>query len=427
MDSSSWPYIAIIGLIALSAFFSGSEIAFASANKNRLKKAAGEKGLKEKTAYKISEDYSKALSSILIGNNLVNIAASSVATVIAMSIFGESSTKGPALATAIMTVLILIFGEISPKIVAQKNSDKFSIAVAIPLNIIMTILKPVNIVVMFILRRFEALWGKGNSSSAMTEEELVSILEMTMEEGVIDEDQSELLQSALEFSDITAQEILTPRVDMIAVDIEDSMDEIKDIVFAAPYSRIPVYEGTIDNIIGILYVDHFFKRLLDQPDLADIRDILMPPCFIHKTMKLPTVMTELKTRKMHLAIVVDEYGGTMGMVTMEDTIEQLVGEIWDETDEIIDDIVEISENTFRVNGDLSIYDFLEHFDIDDHRFDTEYVTVGGWAIEMLDGYPQVGDSFDYQTLHMTIEQVDDLRITALTAEVIKTDDQPEDE
>jgi len=428
MDSSYWPYLAIVMLIAFSAFFSGSEIAFASANKMRLKKGAAEKGLREKVAYEISENYSTALSSILIGNNLVNIAASSVATVIAMSIFGENSSKGPVIATTVMTILILIFGEITPKIIAKKNCDIFSVTVSLPLKVVMTLLKPVNTVVMGILHFFEKLWGKTEGPS-MTEEELASIIEIIEDEGVIDEDQSELLQSALEFSDITAQEILKPRVDMVAIDIDDDFEEIRELIFNVPYSRIPVYRDTIDNIIGILYIDHFFKALVDRPDMDNraLEELLMPPSFIHKTMKLPAVMTQLRSKKMHLAIVVDEYGGTMGMVTLEDAVEQLVGDIWDETDEIVDEVTQLAEDSFRVSGDQSIYDFLEQFELDDHRFDTEYVTVGGWAIEMFDGYPQKGDSFEYQNLKVTIDEVDDLRIVSLLVKVFPKPESEDEE
>lgn len=427
MDSSYWPYIAIVLLIALSAFFSGSEIAFASANKVRLKKAA-ERGGRGKTAYEISEDYDNALSAILIGNNLVNIAASSVATVIALSIFGENSSKGPAVATAVMTVLILIFGEIAPKIIAKRNCDEFSVAVARPLKLVMTVFRPISAVVMKILSVFERIWGKGEDVPSVTEEELSSIIDIIESEGVIDEGHSELLQSALEFSDITAQEILTPRVDMIAIDIDDGMDEIKQRVFESPYSRIPVYRDTSDNILGVLFVDHFFKALVDDPSFEDVESILMPPCYIPKTMKLPAVVSQLKKFKTQLAIVVDEYGGTMGIVTMEDALEELVGDIWDETDEIEPEMTQTGEDTYIAEGDMSIYDFLEYFDLSDHRFDTEYVTVGGWAIEMLDGYPQKGDSFEYQNLVITIEEVDDLRITKLGVKVLpKEDDGEKDE
>ncbi|MBQ1270656.1 MAG: HlyC/CorC family transporter [Clostridia bacterium] len=425
MDSSYWPYIAIVLLIAMSAFFSGSEIAYASANKMRLKKNAQEKGGRDKIAYEISENYETALSSILIGNNLVNIAASSVATVIAMSIFGQNSTKGPAIATTVMTVLILIFGEIAPKIVAKKNCDAFSLAVALPLKLIMTIIGPVNKVVVWIVHSFDKIWGT-EEAKGMTEEELVSIIELVEDEGVIDEEQSELLQSALEFSDITAQEVITPRVDMLSIDIDDDWDEIREKIFESPYSRIPVYRDTIDNIVGILYIDHFFKQLVDEPELNSLEGLLMPPCYIHKTMKLPAIVSQLRQQQMHLAIVLDEYGGTMGMVTLEDAIEQLVGDIWDETDEIISDITQTGTDTFIVSGDLSIYDFLEQFELEDDRFDTEYVTVGGWAIEMFDGYPEKNDSFEYQNLKIIIDEVDDLRITGLKV-VVGPKPEPEDE
>ncbi len=426
MDSSYWPYIWIVILIALSAFFSGSEIAFAAANKTRLKKNA-ENGGRDRVAYDIAEHYDSALSAILIGNNLVNIAASSVATVVALSIFGQDSSKGPIIATAVMTVLILIFGEIVPKIAAKKNSDSFSVAVAWPLRLVMLVFKPVNAVVLWIVGLFERLWGKAKNSPTVTEEELASIIEIIEDEGVIDEEQSELLQSALEFSDITAQEILTPRVDMEAIDIDDPMEDVVRQVLDSPHSRIPVYKDTVDNIIGVLFIDHLLKRLVDEPQLASIDELLMPPVFVHKTMKLPALMSELKKHQTHLAVVLDEYGGTMGIVTMEDAVEQLVGEIWDETDEIESDITELAPNSYLISGDMSIYDFLEYFELSDHRFDTEYITVGGWAIEMLEGDPQKGESFDYKNLHITIHEVDDLRITKLAVDVGPRADEEEDE
>ncbi|PWL41264.1 MAG: HlyC/CorC family transporter [Bacillota bacterium] len=410
MGSSYWPYVFIIVLIALSAFFSGSEIAYASANKMRLKKAAESGRAKDKIAYFIYENYASALSTILIGNNLVNIAASSVATVIAINLGGESAVG---YATAIMTVLILIFGEIMPKIVAKENCDGFSRAVALPLRFLMYLTKPLVIVIMGFVNLISRLWSRGDAQSpSVTEEELAAIIETVEDEGVIDEERSELLQSALEFSDIAAQEVLTPRVDMLAIDIDDSMDAIIELALGSPYSRIPVYEDSIDNIIGVLYLNHFLKQVVDQHDL-NIRPLLMEVCFIHKTMKLPAVLAELKRRKLHLAVVTDEYGGTMGILTMEDVLEQLVGEIWDETDEIKNEFVSVGPDLYEVSGDLSIYDLFEYLDIDEDRFDGEYTTVGGWAIDQLGGYPQVGDAFDYQNLTVTVTEMDDLRITKL--------------
>jgi CBS domain containing-hemolysin-like protein len=281
----------------------------------------------------------------------------------------------------------------------------------------MVVFSPFVFVTVRVVNLVARLWAKDdNGGPSVTEDELVSIIETVEDEGVINEKRSELLQSALEFSDIAAQEILTPRVDMVAIDIDDDMETIKEIAYGSPYSRIPVYEDNIDKIIGILSLSHFFQALTEDPAPA-IRPLLMDACFIHKNMKLPVVLSELKRRKMHMAVVTDEYGGTMGILTMEDALEQLVGEIWDETDEIVDEFVTVGENTYEVSGDLSIYDFFEYVDIDERSFTGEYTTVGGWAIEMLEGYPHEGDSFVYQNLEVSVKQMDDLRITRLTVKV----------
>lgn len=407
MDSSYGSCILIILLIMLSAFFSGSEIAYASANKKRIRKASETKKLKPSLAYFIIENYDQALSTILIGNNLVNIAASSVATVIALSIVGEA---GVAYATFIMTIIILIFGEITPKVYAKTHSDTFAIAVSVPLRILMTITKPIVVIVMMIVKAVSRLWG-GNieNDDTITEDELLTIIETVEDEGVIQEDRSELLKSAIEFSDIAAQEILTPRVDMVAIDVDDDMDSIVETINTSPYSRIPVYEKSIDNIIGVLYVNHFLKKAIDTEEVS-IRSILMEVCFVHKSLKLPVVLSELRRRKMHLAVVIDEYGGTMGILTMEDVLEQLVGEIWDETDEITSEFDEVGPDLYEARGDLSIYDFFEYLEVDEDLEHREYTTVGGWAIEMINGFPNVGDSFDYKNMTITVQEMDDLRV-----------------
>jgi putative hemolysin len=406
-----WPYIAIVLLMMLSAFFSGSEIAFASVNKMRVKNLAQSGNTYAKHALYIGEHFDDALSTILIGNNLVNIAASSISALIAISLMGES---GAAVSTLIMTVLILIFGEITPKIVAKQQCDKFVLLVSYPLRFLMYILKPVITVVIFIVNLASKLWEKEEQREpSVTEEELFTIIESVEDDGIIDRDRSKLLQSALEFSDISVQEILTSRMDMIAIDIDDDMDEIIDTALNSAYSRIPVYEGSIDNIIGVLHVGRFLKRLVDS-DQIDIRSILVDTCFIHKTMKLPAVFNELKRRRLQMAIVTDEYGGTMGCITMEDVLEQLVGDIWDETDEIINEFVSIGENRYEVSGDLSIRDFFEYVDVDDRDFESEYSTVGGWAIEMLNGLPDIGDMFEYKNLTVKVTEIDGMRVTRLS-------------
>ena len=414
------PYIGIVICIAFSAFFSGSEIAYASANKVRLKKAAEVGNKRAKTAYYISEHFDDALTTILIGNNLVNIAASSISTVIAISLMGESGTI---VATIVMTIIILTFGEIAPKIIAKQQCDKFVLLVSFPLRFLIYILKPVIVVVVGFVNLVSKLWKKDNNNEpSITEEELVSIIESVEEEGVIDSERSDLLQSALEFSDISVEEILTPRTDMMAININDSMDSIIETVLESPYSRIPVYDDSIDNIIGILHMGRFFRKLVDNKEI-DIRSILIDACFVHKTMKLPDLFDELKDRRLQMAIVTDEYGGTMGCITMEDILEELVGDIWDEADEIVNDFKIIDENTYEVSGDLSLRDFFDYVDIDDRDFESDYSTVGGWAMEMIDDIPSIGDTFKYKNLTIKVIELDGMRVTKLAVFVEKEEEE----
>ncbi len=402
-------YILVLICVAFSAFFSATETAFLSSNPIRLQKAAEDGDKKAKLALAIYNSYDKFLSSILIGNNLVNTAASSIATVIAINLVGA---EGAAYATAIMTVVVLIFSETIPKILARDNSFAFSRAVSYPIKALMVITYPIVWVVNLLVKALSKLWGEDEDPEGFNADELSNLIEIAETENVIDEERSDLLQSAIDFSDTSAQEILTPRVDMLTIDIDDPMDEIIEKLETSPYSRIPVYEDTIDNVIGILYLNHFYKKLVEDPDFS-IRDILLEVCFIHKSMKLPAVLAQLKRRQTHIAVVTDEYGGTMGIVTMEDVLEQLVGEIWDETDEVFEDITEIAENVFEVDGDMSIYDFLDEVGLDSDSFEGDFTTAGGWAIENLGGFPAAGDSFEYENLTVTVTEVDELRVTQL--------------
>ena len=402
-------YILVIVCIILSAFFSATETAFLSSNSIRLQKASEDGDKKAGLALSIYNSYERFISTILIGNNLVNTAASAVATVIAIRLVGP---EGAAYATIIMTAIILIFSETIPKILARNNSFAFSRSVSYLIKALMVIFFPVVWLVNSFIKVISKLWGKDEDPDTFNADELSSLIEIAETENVIDEERSDLLQSAIDFSDTSAQEILTPRVDTLAIDIDDHMEEIIEKLEGSPYSRIPVYEDTIDNIIGILYLNHFYKKLVEDPDFS-IRDILIDVCFIHKSMKLPAVLSQLKRKKTHLAVVTDEYGGTMGIVTMEDVLEQLVGEIWDETDEVFEDITEISENVFEVDGDMSIYEFLEEVGHDPDSFEGDFTTAGGWAIENIGGFPSPNDSFTYENLTVTVTEVDELRVTKL--------------
>ena len=431
------PYLIIIFVcLVFSAFFSGSEIAFNSANKSRLKKSAEAGSSAAKLAYDITENFTLTLSTILIGNNLVNIAASTASTVIAINLFIDFGNGNESLAsliaTLVLTVIVLIFGEIIPKVICKKHADKVAPFIAFPIRVITYILYPIVLLVTLLVRGLSKLWGKESTENtpSVTEDELSTIIDTVEEEGVIDEDQSELLQSTLEFQDTTVEEIMTARINMIDIDIEDDIESIVETIDESRYSRIPVYEGDIDNIIGVLYLNHYYKALANcdgDHTKIDIRSLLLPPKMIHKTMKLPAALAMMRERQVHLAIVIDEFGGTLGIVSMEDILEEIVGEIWDESDEIISMIERTGENTYDVSGDMNIDDFFYEIDFEDDEFECEYSTVGGWAVEALDADPHVGDSYTYKNLCVIVTEMDELRVVKLTVLITKSSEDEDEE
>lgn len=420
----------ILLMLVLSAFFSGSEISFNTANKMRLRKAAEAGSKTAKLAYKIGEHFTFALSAILIGNNLANIAASTAATSIAIALLSGVSggdAIASTLSTVIMTVIVLIFGEIVPKLLCKQHADTVVIWIAIPVLILMIVLSPAVAIVMGLLWILRLIWGKDkNEGVDVTEEELSSIIDTVEEEGVIDEGQSDLLQSTLEFHETTIEEVMTPRIDLTTIDIDDDRESIIATIENSTYSRIPVYEDSIDNIIGILYLNQYYRAAVDDPN-ADIRSMLMKPCFLHKAMHLPDALRHLRDRRTHIAIVIDEFGGTMGVVTIEDILEELVGDIWDESDEIITDVVKTGENTYEVLGEANIYDFFNEIDYEPRDFESEYSTVGGWAVENLNADPHVGDSFTCGRLYVIVTEMDDMRVTKVTAVLNKHSDDEDDD
>ena len=429
-------YIFIIFImLAFSAFFSGTEISFNSANKLRLSKAADEKVKGARLAWKISNNFTTTLCTILIGNNLANIAASTCATSLFIALFHKlfsiNGIEGIAstVATIVMTLIVLVFGEILPKILCRKYADKVVLIVSFPVRILTIILFPVVIIVIGFLWVLRKLWGKDNDGTSpdVTEDELSSIIDTVEEEGIIDEGQSELLQSSLEFHETTIEEIMTPRIDLISIDINDDDESIRNIIENSTYSRIPVYDDSIDDIIGILYLNHYFKEAVDNSNI-DLRPLLMKPLFFFFFFRLPAALHHLRDRKTHIAIVIDEFGGTLGVVTIEDILEEIVGDIWDESDEIITDLVEIGENKYEVNGDMNIDDFFAELDYYPKDFECDYSTVGGWAIENLDADPHIGDVFDFDHLHVLVSEMEDeVRVTKLIVTVSKQSKEDDDE
>ncbi len=413
-------YVAIICLVGLSALFSAAEMAFSSANRIRLENAAESGDKSAAAACKIFDKYDDMLSTVLICNNLVNIAASSVASVMAILISDKLGTEGliSALATILITLLIIIFGETMPKMVAKKNANRTAMGVAFVIRGLMFILKPVIFVVVGLINLItKPLKGeRPDDEQEAAALELVSIIETVEVEGVIGEERSELLQAALDFSDISASEVMTSRVDMLAIDIDDDWEEIMESILKSPFSRLPVYEDSIDNIIGVLYLNHFFKAISGNEKI-DIRPLLLRPCFVYKTLKLPAVLSEMRKSRTHIAIVTDEYGGSMGVVSMEDVFEELVGEIWDETDEVEEEVIERAENLYELDGDMNMSDFLEVLGWEEDAIETESATVGGWTIESFEHFPVRGEKFTYENLSVTVLSVSGQRVEKILVRV----------
>ena len=411
-----WYVAGIIVCIFLSNFFSSAEMAYSSCNRMRLENAMEDGSKRAALAVKIIDRYDNALSAILIGNNLVNIACSSLGSLAVILVAGESYAW---VSTIVITILVIIFGETIPKICAKGSANRIALRDSYIIRTLTIVLMPlIWLVVGFINLLTKGIKGEqDDSDEEAAVEELSSIIETAEDEAVLDEDRSELVQAAIDFSDVSAYEVMTARVDVNAIDIDDDMEEILAAIDEAQYSRIPVYEDSVDNVIGVLYLNHFLKALIDE-DEPDIRSLLMPTCYVYKTMKLPAVLSELRKAKQHLAIVTDEYGGTLGVVSMEDVLEQLVGDIWDETDEIEEEIIERPDGQYELDGDMLIDDFFELVGIEEEALEVESETLGGWTIEVFGSFPEVGQSFEFENLSVTVLEMDGLRVEKLLVKQI---------
>ena len=411
--------LTIILLLFLSAFFSGSEIAYTSLSKLKMKKESDSLSFFEKLVGFIYRRYDFALSTILVGNNLVNIAATSTATVLAVSAQARfagrlSDSAASTVTTLVMATLILIFGEITPKIIARQKNEAFAKIAAVPILAFMILFFPVVYLTMLLVKAFGLLWKKKDAKDVtITEEEFENLLDTAEDEGVIDEDETDLLQSALEFTDLDAADILTPRIDVVGFEISDPMEHILSVIEETQFSRFPVYEGTIDHVVGILYVKHLLKERVENPSIS-LKDLILPPVFIPKTMHLHDIMNEFRRHRTHMVVVADEYGGIMGIVTMEDVLEELVGDIWDENDDIVNEWQPLDKGRFECVGEMNLSEFFDHLEMDDEEVETDCATVGGWAIENIGSMPEPFDSFDYRNVTLIVKEVDEHhRITRL--------------
>lgn len=421
-------YVSVLLLILVSAFFSATEIAYSSANPTRLKaKRQNGEGVALKTAIKIIDRYDNLLSTILIGNNIANNASSAIATLIVIKLFGSDNYTW--VSTVVMTLLVLTFGEIIPKVIAKQIPESFCVFSAMPIYVLSIILKPFNIVINAFMGLVSKLWkSKVVDTEAISEDDFENIIDIVEDEGVLDEEQCDLLQNALDFDDVLAYEIITHRIDLEALDIRDPYEINLKKCMESDYSRLPVFEDNADNIIGILHLNHFFKKLVKGKPV-NIRELMLPAIFVHKTMPLPDVLEKMKEEKSHMVVVLDEYGGTMGIITMEDVLEQLVGEIWDETDEIESEFVALDDTHFEADGDMRVYDFFDEFDIDieeDESFENDTATLGGWVLTMLDGETEENSSFIFENLKITILKSDEFRIERIGVELLEKEEDEEE-
>ena len=380
--------IAIIVLVFFSAYFSATETAFTSLNRIRMKNMANDGNQKAREVMELSENYDNLLSTILVGNNIVNIALSSISTVLFISIYPR---YGATLATVFATVVVLIFGEISPKSLAKENPEKFAMISAPFIKFLSVLLKPIN----WLFAQWKKLLAKlfnANAARPITEDELLTMVEEAETEGGIDEGQSELIQNAIEFNDLEAWDVLTPRVDIIAIEADTQEEEIGRLFLETGFSRLPVYDGDLDNIVGVLNQKDFHNYI--KGGRASVSEYIKPVIFVAGSMRIAQLLKKLQTVKTHIAIIVDEYGGTYGLVTMEDILEELVGEIYDEHDAVeLQDIVQQQDGSYRVLCGTNIDKMFDYFDVEE---EINATTVNGWVVLQLDKLPEVGDKFIYE-------------------------------
>ena len=408
--------ISILICIILSAYFSATETAFSSLNKTRLKVLAEKGNKRAQQTLDLAENYDKLISTILIGNNIVNIAASAIATVLFISLWGDI---GATVATAVITVAVLIFGEITPKTIAKDHPEKFAMFATPLIRLLMFLLTPLNWL-FSLWQKLMAKLFKSSEEDKMSQEELLMLLEEVEQEGGLDEEEGELLRNAVEFGDLEAKDILTHRVELEAVNVNASKDEVAQAFTESRFSRLLVYEDSIDKIVGVIHQKDFYKGtgVIE----GELKSIMKEPLFIYQTEKVDDLLRMLQQNKAHIAVVLDEYGGTLGIVTMEDILEELVGDIWDEHDEVEEEVQMVKENTFVVDGAMMLDDFLEKFDI---ASESDSVSLGGWVMERMGHIPEEGETFVYENLSLTVTTLEDHRVEAVTVQILEKEEEDE--
>ena len=404
--------------VVLSAFFSATETAYSSANKIKLKSLADNGSKRAERVLDVVERFDGFLTTILIGNNIVNILLATVAAVFFVE--RVSGTYGTTISTAVVTLVVLIFGEITPKTLAKGAPERFAMATVGIVRVLMILFTPVSFIFSLWTKLLTKL-RRNPEEPSITDDELITIVNEAYNEGGLDESESELIRNAIVFDDRQAEDILTPRVDVVAVPVNARLRDIAAEFSNTGYSRLPVYDGSLDNIIGIIHQKDFYEEILEGK--KDIKSILQKPIFVAPTMKISKLLKELQSEQTHVAVVVDEYGGTAGIVTMEDILEELVGEIWDEHDEVVEDVEETGDGEYLVQGNLTVEEFFEEFGVEDAESEAD--TVSGWVMEKLGKIPEGGESFEYGGYLITISEVVSRRITEVKVKRLEseTDDE----
>lgn len=412
--------IALLVLIVFSGYFSATETAYTSLSKIKLKNMMQKKNKRAEMVYKQAENYDRVLSTILVGNNIVNIASATIGTILFTSLLGGE--LGPTISTVVITVVVLIFGEVMPKSVAKEFPEKFAMFSAPILTVFIYLFIPLTMCFSGLKKITNKLFKNKGENRSITEDELITIVEESENGGVLDEHESELIRSAIEFNDLEAMEILVPRVDMVAIDIHTPLEEIAQIFRESGYSRLPVYEESIDDVVGFIHEKDFYMLLYKKG--KSIKSIVQKIIYTAPTIKISVLLRQLQLEKCHMAIVIDEYGGTKGMVTMEDILEELVGEIWDEHDERVENITKNDDGTYVVLGSTNIEDMFQYFDleVDDDEFLS--VSVSGWISEVLNKMPEANDEITFENLYIKVMAMDGRRIHSI---LVKPLEKPKEE
>ena len=422
MTDNSMFILAVVILLVFSAMFSAIETAFSCASRIRLKNMTSDGDRRAESVLRILENYDRFLTTVLIGNNIVNITAATVSTILFSRMFGE--TNGPSISTVVLTIATLMFGEIAPKSIAKQCPEKFSCATVGIMKFFLVLLRPFSWLLSgwtFVVNHVVNVQEDESDIS----DELITMVDEAEREGDLEEHQSDLISNAISFNDLDVKDVLTPRVDVVAVDMTTPIDEIERVFRENSFSRLPVYENSIDNIVGVIHEKDFYELRYHQR--GPIRKIIKQVIYTSPNTAISVVMKQLQASKLHMAVVLDEYGGTDGIITLEDIIEELVGEIWDEHDIVEDFYQKLDDHTWLVKGDAEIDDLIERFDVEEEDEEFAFITVSGWAIHELSHIPRVNEQFDYKNLHVTITKADQRKVVEVKVEIRDKQGDEEDE